>query len=98
MSEPDTVLLYRVLVEFARGTRSAVDSLYSGSYSRKARAPWMEKVMVEKARASPRVRWPRGGGGGGAGQHQNRPQQLRYGLPTRTDYRLIVENLSSRVS
>lgn len=55
-----------------------------------------ERVMVEKARASPRVRWPRGGGG--AGQHQNRPQQLRYGLPTRTDYRLIVENLSSRVS
>ncbi|KAK3892180.1 hypothetical protein Pcinc_003958 [Petrolisthes cinctipes] len=53
----------RVLVEFARGTRSA-GNLYSSVYARKVRAPWMEK----------------------------------YGLPTRTDYRLIVENLSSRVS
>ena len=39
----------------------------------------------------------RGGRGGGGGR--DRPVWLdKYGPPTRTDYRVIVENLSSRVS
>lgn len=56
-------------------------------------------------------RWGSGGGGrrsrsrsrdrrgGGGGRDGNRPVWLeKYGPPTRTEYRVIVENLSSRVS
>ena len=43
-SEPGTVLLSRVLVEFARGTRSGRGRYNSGAFScRSVRAPWMEK-------------------------------------------------------
>jgi len=40
----------------------------------------------------------RGGGGGGGGRYNDSRSASRYGPPTRTDYRLVVENLSSRVS
>jgi len=41
----------------------------------------------------------RRGGGDGRGRDGNRPVWLeKYGPPTRTEYRVIVENLSSRVS
>lgn len=55
------------------------------------------RVAVEKARAAPR-------GGGGGGGRQNAPMQRRYDnrgrarVPSRTNYRLIVKNLSSEVS
>ncbi|XP_067847399.1 serine and arginine rich splicing factor 5a isoform X2 [Heptranchias perlo] len=63
-----------------------------------------ERVTIEYARSRSRGGWRRGGripprfsyrrsrgngGGGGEG---------RYGRPVRTEYRIIVENLSSRVS
>ncbi|XP_061172119.1 serine/arginine-rich splicing factor 6-like [Saccostrea echinata] len=60
-----------------------------------------ERVIVEHARGGPRgddrrnsyrdYPPPRGRNRGGGGRD-------KYGPPTRTDYRLIVENLSSRVS
>lgn len=70
-----------------------------------------ERVSVERARGTPRGsdQW-RGSGGGGRGyggaprgrSRDNRESDMRshdrYGPPTRTEYRLIVENLSSRVS
>ncbi|XP_041809156.1 serine and arginine rich splicing factor 5a isoform X2 [Chelmon rostratus] len=39
-----------------------------------------------------------GGGGGGGGYRPSRSSGSRYGPPVRTDHRLIVENLSSRIS
>lgn len=51
------------------------------------------RVVVEHARG-PR----RDNRGGDAGRDRRRPWVDKYGPPTRTDYRLIVENLSSRVS
>merc|ERR1712066_603986 len=70
--------------------------------------------MGEIARGTPhgrdREKWGTGGGGGGGGRSRSpnrrggrggrdRPVWLdKYGPPTRTDYRVIVENLSSRVS
>ena len=71
------------------------------------------RVSVEIARGTPhgrdREKWGTGGGGrdrGGRGDRdrgrgggRDRPVWLdKYGPPTRTDYRVIVENLSSRVS
>lgn len=52
-----------------------------------------ERVTVEKARGTPRGRdqWT------GSNRSDHRAHE-RYGPPTRTNYRLIVENLSSRVS
>ncbi|MBN3286465.1 SRSF5 factor, partial [Polyodon spathula] len=47
-----------------------------------------ERVTIEHAR-SPRGRGGGGAGGGGGG---------RYGPPVRTEHRIIVENLSSRIS
>ncbi|XP_072122053.1 serine/arginine-rich splicing factor 5-like isoform X3 [Mobula birostris] len=56
-----------------------------------------ERVTVEHARAR-----PRGGRGGGRYQGRFSPRrprsEARNGPPVRTDNRLIVENLSSRVS
>uniref|UniRef100_A0A3P9DLT3 Serine and arginine rich splicing factor 4 n=1 Tax=Maylandia zebra TaxID=106582 RepID=A0A3P9DLT3_9CICH len=55
-----------------------------------------ERVIVEHTRG------PRGGGGGGGGGGRSGYGRWggrdRYGPPIRTDYRLIVENLSSRCS
>lgn len=61
-----------------------------------------ERVSVEHARGPRSNDWGggrdrgfrgrRGGGGGGGGRRD------KYGPPTRTDHRLIVENLSSSVS
>lgn len=54
-----------------------------------------ERVTVERARGTPRGRdqWT------GGRDIRHRPyNNERYGPPTRTDHRLIVENLSSRVS
>uniref|UniRef100_UPI00398F8C85 serine/arginine-rich splicing factor 5-like n=1 Tax=Pristiophorus japonicus TaxID=55135 RepID=UPI00398F8C85 len=58
-----------------------------------------ERITVELAKAPPR----RGGGWFGGRFNYYRPKSerssgLRYGPPVRTDYRLIVKNLSSRVS
>ncbi|XP_071055204.1 serine-arginine protein 55-like isoform X2 [Onthophagus taurus] len=57
-----------------------------------------ERVSVERARGTPRGsdQW-RGSGGRGYGPPRGRSRD-KYGPPTRTEYRLIVENLSSRVS
>ncbi|VDL18893.1 unnamed protein product [Hymenolepis diminuta] len=44
-----------------------------------------ERIIVEHARLPP-------------GRGNDRRRESRYGPPTRTDYRVIVENLSSRVS
>lgn len=53
-----------------------------------------ERVTVEKARGTPRGRdqWT------GSSRSDHHRSHDRYGPPTRTKYRLIVENLSSRVS
>lgn len=60
-----------------------------------------ERVSIEHARGT-----VRGGGGEYRGDsyhressYSRRPMWIdKYGPPTRTDYRVIVENLSSRVS
>ncbi|KAF5284347.1 hypothetical protein FQR65_LT13593 [Abscondita terminalis] len=66
-----------------------------------------ERVSVERARGMPRGsdQWRRTGRRSGPPRDRNRDNRDpdmrshdRYGPPTRTDYRLIVENLSSRVS
>ncbi|CAH0550898.1 unnamed protein product [Brassicogethes aeneus] len=73
-----------------------------------------DRVTVERARGTPRGsdQWrgsgERGGGGGDRGGRgygpprgsRNDPPRGRdkYGPPTRTEYRVVVENLSSRVS
>ena len=51
------------------------------------------RVTVEHARGPRRDNRDRG-----SGRDRRRPWVEKYGPPTRTDYRLIVENLSSRVS
>jgi len=68
------------------------------------------RVVVERARGTARGsgghrdryndRYDRRGGGGRYDRHNNssRNNTSRYGPPLRTEYRLIVENLSSRVS
>ncbi|KAG7170973.1 Serine-arginine protein 55-like 2 [Homarus americanus] len=61
-----------------------------------------ERVTVEHARGLPR----RGGYSGFGGRDRDRERRpawldrkdKRYGPPTRTPYRVIVENLSSRIS
>uniref|UniRef100_A0A3Q0T0B7 Serine and arginine rich splicing factor 6b n=1 Tax=Amphilophus citrinellus TaxID=61819 RepID=A0A3Q0T0B7_AMPCI len=59
-----------------------------------------ERVIVEHARGPRRDRDGGGGGGGGGGGYSSRSRSGRdkYGPPVRTEYRLIVENLSSRCS
>lgn len=70
-----------------------------------------ERVSIEHARGSGRRGQERGGGGydrghdrghgGHSGSRRNNwtdNPPPRYGPPTRTDYRLVVENLSTRVS
>lgn len=64
-----------------------------------------ERVTIEHARSrrgrggGPSMgRFGGGGGGGGGGFRPSRSTGSRYGPPVRTDHRLIVENLSSRIS
>ncbi|KAJ8924373.1 hypothetical protein NQ315_007169 [Exocentrus adspersus] len=72
-----------------------------------------DRVTVERARGTPRGsdQWRGrdgggGGGGGGGGRGYGAPRSRndtprgrdKYGPPTRTEYRVIVENLSSRCS
>ncbi|XP_018330393.1 serine-arginine protein 55 isoform X2 [Agrilus planipennis] len=66
-----------------------------------------ERVSVERARGTPRGadQWRGSGRGYGPPRGRNRDNRDsdvrhndRYGPPTRTEYRLIVENLSTRVS
>ncbi|MBN3284669.1 SRSF4 factor, partial [Polyodon spathula] len=62
-----------------------------------------ERVTIEHAR-SPRGRGGGGAGGGGGGRFSPRFSSYRqsrgsmYGPPVRTEHRIIVENLSSRIS
>ncbi|KAL6432980.1 hypothetical protein ACFW04_006351 [Cataglyphis niger] len=55
-----------------------------------------ERITVERARGTPRGsdQWRYGDSRGGYGDSR----RSAYGPPTRTEYRLTVENLSSRVS
>ncbi|MEQ2276626.1 hypothetical protein XENORESO_000029 [Xenotaenia resolanae] len=62
-----------------------------------------ERVIVEHARGPRRDRDSYGGGYWGGGRSsgyssRSRPGRDKYGPPVRTEYRLIVENLSSRCS
>uniref|UniRef100_G3NRW0 Serine and arginine rich splicing factor 6a n=1 Tax=Gasterosteus aculeatus aculeatus TaxID=481459 RepID=G3NRW0_GASAC len=59
-----------------------------------------ERVIVENARGPRRDRDGYGGGhlGGGGYSSRSRTGRDKYGPPVRTEYRLIVENLSSRCS
>ncbi|KAJ8928204.1 hypothetical protein NQ314_019267 [Rhamnusium bicolor] len=71
-----------------------------------------DRVTVERARGTPRGsdQWRGrdggGGGGGGGGRSYGPPRNRndgsrgrdKYGPPTRTEYRVIIENLSSRCS
>ncbi|CAH1158764.1 unnamed protein product [Phyllotreta striolata] len=67
-----------------------------------------EKISVERARGTPRGsdQWKdsrrgggyRGGYGGPPSRSSNRDTRDKYGPPTRTKYRVYVENLSSRIS
>jgi arginine/serine-rich splicing factor 4/5/6 len=60
-----------------------------------------ERLIVEHARGSSSFRGgSRGGerGGGGWGRGGGRHENKGYGPPTRTEHRLHVENISSRVS
>ena len=59
--------------------------------------PYFFRVTIEHARG-PRRDMGRGGGGGGGDRDRRGRWVEKYGPPTRTDYRVIVENLSSRVS
>lgn len=55
------------------------------------------RITVEHAKGPRR---DAGGGGGGRGGDRDRRGRWveKYGPPTRTDYRVVVSNLSSRVS
>jgi len=65
-----------------------------------------ERVIIEHARGPSRREGGGGGGGRGGGGYGGRDSYRdrrpnwsdKYGPPTRTEYRLVVENLSSRVS
>uniref|UniRef100_A0A3B5R4M6 Serine and arginine rich splicing factor 6b n=1 Tax=Xiphophorus maculatus TaxID=8083 RepID=A0A3B5R4M6_XIPMA len=58
-----------------------------------------ERVIVEHARGPRRDRDSYGGGyWGGGSSSRSRSGRDKYGPPVRTEYRLIVENLSSRCS
>ncbi|XP_015127398.1 serine-arginine protein 55 isoform X11 [Diachasma alloeum] len=62
-----------------------------------------ERITVERARGTPRGsdQWRYGdsrGGHGDSRRSRDDTRHDRYGPPTRTEYRLTVENLSTRVS
>ena len=62
---------------------------------------FFHRVTVEHARG-PRRGGGGGGGGGGGFRDEGRDRRSRwvekYGAPRRTDYRIVVKNLSSKVS
>uniref|UniRef100_A0A5K3FJA0 RRM domain-containing protein n=1 Tax=Mesocestoides corti TaxID=53468 RepID=A0A5K3FJA0_MESCO len=70
-------------VEF-EDSRDAEDAVYD-LHGKDLRG---ERIVVEHARLPP----------GSRGSSRRRESTRRYGPPTRTEYRVIVENLSSRVS
>uniref|UniRef100_A0AAR2KFL8 RRM domain-containing protein n=1 Tax=Pygocentrus nattereri TaxID=42514 RepID=A0AAR2KFL8_PYGNA len=82
-------------VEF-EDTRDADDAVYELN----GKELCGERVLVEHARGPRRDRDGYGGGYGGGGGYSSRSRSGRdkYGPPVRTEYRLIVENLSSRCS
>ncbi|XP_072394949.1 LOW QUALITY PROTEIN: uncharacterized protein [Diabrotica undecimpunctata] len=59
-----------------------------------------ERVTVERARGTPRGRDQYSSGGSRSSRNDDRRSSNNdsYGPPTRTNYRLLVENLSSRIS
>merc|ERR1712223_833993 len=80
----------RVSVEIARGTPHGRDREKWGGSSSGSR---------DRRDGDRRGGSGRSGGGGGGRDGRDRPVWLdKYGPPTRTDYRVVVENLSSRVS
>lgn len=90
----------RVNVEIARGTPHGRDREKWGTGSGGGGSGGSGGRDRGRRETSPRGRGGRGGGGGGGGGNsRDRPVWLdKYGPPTRTDFRVIVENLSSRVS
>jgi arginine/serine-rich splicing factor 4/5/6 len=72
----------RVIIEHARGTPHGEDMRRD-----------IDRGYVAPSRRSGGYDRDRGSGGGGGGSGRD-----KYGPPTRTDFRIIVENLSSRVS
>jgi len=56
-----------------------------------------ERVVVERAKGMPRDRDDRGRGSGSRGPPRGSDNR-RFGPPSRSEHRVIVENLSSRVS
>ncbi|XP_041945910.1 serine and arginine rich splicing factor 6b isoform X1 [Alosa sapidissima] len=82
-------------VEF-EDTRDADDAVYELN----GKDLCGERVIVEHARGPRRDRDGYGGGGGRSSGYSSRSRSGRdkYGPPVRTEYRLIVENLSSRCS
>ena len=83
-------LSFRVSVEIARGTPHGRDREKWGGSSSGGR---------DRRDGDRRGGSGRSGGGGGGRDGRDRPVWLdKYGPPTRTDYRVVVENLSSRVS
>uniref|UniRef100_A0A3B1JDM9 Serine and arginine rich splicing factor 6b n=1 Tax=Astyanax mexicanus TaxID=7994 RepID=A0A3B1JDM9_ASTMX len=86
-------------VEF-EDTRDADDAVYELN----GKELCGERVLVEHARGPRRDRDGYGGGYGGGGRgssgysSRSRSGRDKYGPPVRTEYRLIVENLSSRCS
>ncbi|XP_030632772.1 serine/arginine-rich splicing factor 6 isoform X3 [Chanos chanos] len=83
-------------VEF-EDTRDADDAVYELN----GKELCGERVIVEHARGPRRDRDGYGGGYGGGGSgysSRSRSGRDKYGPPVRTEYRLVVENLSSRCS
>ncbi|TTB41839.1 Serine/arginine-rich splicing factor 4 [Bagarius yarrelli] len=86
-------------VEF-EDTRDADDAVYELN----GKELCGERVVVEHARGPRRDRDGHGGGSWGSGRSssgyssRSRSGRDKYGPPVRTEYRLVVENLSSRCS
>ncbi|XP_023024364.1 serine-arginine protein 55 isoform X4 [Leptinotarsa decemlineata] len=57
-----------------------------------------ERVTVERARGTPRGRDQWSTSSSSSSRNNDHRSHERYGPPTRTNYRLVVENLSSRIS
>jgi len=98
-----------VTVEMARGTPHGRDKdrwgygsggrSRSRSRSRSRRRRSRSRSRSRRSRTRSRSRGRDRGGRDRGGDDRRRPVWLdKYGPPTRTDYRIIVENLSSRVS